>query len=67
MAYVSSWTGRGKQYILLRFDRKSVDLTFRISPLTPGKFRGKIRGKFSAEYSDNSTYFRKNLTILGCF
>ena len=53
--------------ILLRFDRKSVDSTFRISPLTPGKFRGKIRSKFSAEYSDNSTYFRKNLTILGCF
>ena len=52
---------------VLRFDRKSVDSTFRISPLTPSKFRGKIHGKFNAEYSDNSTYFRKNLNILGCF
>ena len=60
-------TSQSKVGRVLRFDRKSVDLTFQISPLTPGKFRSKICGKFSAEYSDNSTYFRKNLTILDCF
>ena len=42
----STRTSQSKVERVLRFDLKSVDSTFLISPLTPGKFRGKIRGKF---------------------
>ena len=42
----STRTYQSKVERVLRFDRKSVDSTFLISPLTPGIFRGKIRRKF---------------------